>query len=658
MATATEKHTRQSSRPPGYDEFVRLLDEGDADDVADALLHLDEPRRRALVPRIRAVNLATGSRPGHTSDRSRREGALLVAGAGCLATVEDVVAWLRSPRFKGEFTSRTIAAAIRVLQAPGRPGLATVATDLATHLKNRDHDRGEWALTAAALRAAGLPPPATEQMLRGWVRHFSPAASAGALAARLAEDPWLEDLLPALFATPKVATDLDDTWPAALALLAAGKRIDRRDLLALLVARLRSGDRGAALRPVLDTFRHLDPTPAERAAHHADFLAMLAEPSGPVAELAQRILRALDDGGHLDAGTVVAATRAALARTEKKLIRAQIAWLDRAISRHPEAAPTLLEAATSILDSDDPEVAERALRVVGHHNAGPAALRPAAETLTGDLRRQADEILGVPAIPSAPHFPPAPVPSASPPMPPAIASLPELTATLAQGPLSPVDLERALAAVVKFATSARTDLAWALAPHTTDQTSPLAPVIQAVVPPGLARPKPTPQTYAPLGARRRPANPPAAPREGIAARPTNSPPPIATSGPAALRPATAAPDANAAPATVASAGATWSSRASQTLPPPQEMLRLRIQELADQLAAGDGPPALLATPATQDGHVDPARLLLRLASAERAGWQPGPYDLAQALLRLPRECPPQVHAAAARLNATAGRRFA
>jgi hypothetical protein len=88
------------------------------------------------------------------------------------------------------------------------------------------------------------------------------------------------------------------------------------------------------------------------------------------------------------------------------------------------------------------------------------------------------------------------------------------------------------------------------------------------------------------------------------------------------------------------------------------MPALRIRELAEQLARGDGPPALLATPATRDGHVDPARLLLRLASAERSGWQPGPYDLAQALLRLPRETPATVLTAATRLNSTAGRRFA
>ncbi|XVU20767.1 hypothetical protein ACQPZJ_26220 [Actinoplanes sp. CA-054009] len=703
MATATEKpadRTRPATaRQPGYDQFLQVLEEGDADDVADALLHLDEQRRRALVPRIRATDPrrrrppagqpeTSRRRPNPDSDdRVRREGALLVAGAGCLPTSDEVVAWLRSPRFKGDFPGRTIAAVLRVLQSPGRPGLATVATDLAAALKHREHDRGEWDLTAAALHAAGLPLPRTEPVLRGWVRQFSAATSPGALAARLAEDPWLETQLPTLLATPKVATDLGDIWPAALALLAAGKRIDRRELIALLIARLRSGDRGAALRPALETFRHLDPTAEERAAHRADFLAMLSEPNGPVAELAQRVLRSLDDAGHLDADTVAAAMRAALARTEKKLIRAQVAWLDRAIGRHPSAAPALLEAAASIVDSDDPEVAERALRIVGSHSAGPDALRPATDALTGDLRRQADEIIGQPSIPPGPRFPPSPRVYVPEPMPPAIGSLPELSATLAHAPLTPVDLERALAAIAKFAMSARPDLAWALAPHAADKTSPLADLIQSLVPPELAaaasaaaRPTGSPaRKYAPLGARRSPGTAPApstfltpavAPTTSrpnppaVAADTSGQNPPAANANPTSGRnpslPGTSAAADQAIAFASAHPGVSHRQAAPghRPLPAPQEMLRLRIRELADQLSRGEGPPALLATPATQDGHVDPARLLLRLASAERAGWQPGPYDLAQALLRLPRETPSTVLTAATRLNSTAGRRFA
>ncbi|MFC6018202.1 hypothetical protein ACFP2T_18580 [Plantactinospora solaniradicis] len=70
------------------------------------------------------------------------------------------------------------------------------------------------------------------------------------------------------------------------------------------------------------------------------------------------------------------------------------------------------------------------------------------------------------------------------------------------------------------------------------------------------------------------------------------------------------------------------------------------------------PPGLLATPATVAGHVDPARVLSLLQQADRDRWQPPAGDLTQALLRLPREVDPTVHAAAAHLTSPAGRRFA
>jgi hypothetical protein len=86
-------------------------------------------------------------------------------------------------------------------------------------------------------------------------------------------------------------------------------------------------------------------------------------------------------------------------------------------------------------------------------------------------------------------------------------------------------------------------------------------------------------------------------------------------------------------------------------------IRRRSAELAARLAA-DPPPALLATPATVAGHVDPDRVLGLLQRAERDGWQPGTADLTQALLRLPRTVDAAVHAAAARLTSPAGHRFA
>jgi len=66
-----------------------------------------------------------------------------------------------------------------------------------------------------------------------------------------------------------------------------------------------------------------------------------------VAELAQRALRRLDDADRLDWSVVVEASRAVLFRTERKLVRAQLAWLDAAARRHrgqPDELDELLVA--------------------------------------------------------------------------------------------------------------------------------------------------------------------------------------------------------------------------------------------------------------------------------------------------------------------------
>jgi len=82
-----------------------------------------------------------------------------------------------------------------------------------------------------------------------------------------------------------------------------------------------------------------------------------------------------------------------------------------------------------------------------------------------------------------------------------------------------------------------------------------------------------------------------------------------------------------------------------------------MAEVAGQLA-GEPPVELLATPATPEGHVDPDRVLALLVLAERDGWEPGRYDLLQALLRLPRTVDPGIGTAAAALRSPAGQRLA
>ncbi|MBW8482502.1 hypothetical protein [Actinomadura parmotrematis] len=70
----------------------------------------------------------------------------------------------------------------------------------------------------------------------------------------------------------------------------------------------------------------------------------------------------------------------------------------------------------------------------------------------------------------------------------------------------------------------------------------------------------------------------------------------------------------------------------ERLPPLQGFLSERLQEAARLLGEA---PLLLATPTAASGHVDPDVLAERLDRLAAAGRRPGPFDLAQAVLRLP-----------------------
>lgn len=95
------------------------------------------------------------------------------------------------------------------------------------------------------------------------------------------------------------------------------------------------------------------------------------------------------------------------------------------------------------------------------------------------------------------------------------------------------------------------------------------------------------------------------------------------------------------------------------LPPasgPQRVFACRLEEL--RLGLGAAPvPFLLAPPTRSTGHLDAAALVARLADLEAAGHQPWPYDLEQALLRLPREPDEEAAARARTLASPAGRRL-
>lgn len=594
-----------------FAELVARVEAGDVDEVATRLLEATEPDRRALAEPITEYRLPLlpfmASDTGDWMSRARqddarrawefrRRSALAVAGAACLPRAAAVVSFLRSDRFQG-WTAEAADAVTRVLQAPGRPPITAVAGAMAR--KMRHGSVGQWTLVDRLLLAAGMPVPPTEATLRGWMREtgFGWGDQDG-LTDRLRADARTPDLVPHIFAIPRLGAELGDNGAPALAELAGDGGRDRRAILGGCLLRLRAGDRPGAIKPMTDLHRLLAPTVEECTAHRQEYLGMLSSPHIAVADLAVSALRTVDAAGLLEAEAIAEAGFAVLPRKEKKLVRAMLGWIGEVLSRAPD--PAVYDALLVGLGNEATDLAEAALELAAVHlpRYGAEPLLNAAAGLDGDLRRQAHAVLGragatMEGVHDAASLPPMP-PAAA--MPPPIATIAELAGEVAafrRWVDDPVPLERVLDALTRFTDEDRPALAAVLAPMVDGHT--FHPIDDAV--------------YAVVHRGRRPVH------------------------------------------------SHFLYTDSEPLPPLYRMRRARIAELARQLC-DTPPPALLATPATVDGHVDPDRVLSLLTAAGTDGWQPGPYDLAQALLRLPRDVDPAVRAAAERLRFPAGRAFA
>ncbi|WP_207923986.1 DUF6493 family protein, partial [Actinomadura bangladeshensis] len=88
---------------------------------------------------------------------------------------------------------------------------------------------------------------------------------------------------------------------------------------------------------------------------------------------------------------------------------------------------------------------------------------------------------------------------------------------------------------------------------------------------------------------------------------------------------------------------------------PHDLYLHRCAEVAAAVVGGAPPPLLLATPTRRTGHIAPATFVARLETLEAAGAEPGPADLQQALLRLPRGIGRKTVRRAAALTSPSGR---
>jgi hypothetical protein len=200
------------------------------------------------------------------------------------------------------------------------------------------------------------------------------------------------------------------------------------------VERLVRGDRPAWLRPFAQLHEALAPTLEELATHTLDYARLLPDAPSPIAALAQRALRSLDDNGRVELETVLEASAPVLVRKEKTLVKAQLAWLDKVARREPDRLTEVLEVVTAALDHPALDLKESARTLLDRHGVAAPTAPPVAVT------------------PSPPTLPPLAPPA---PMPPPIADPVELAEEIValSQEQSGIRWERVLAGVVRLRTA-------------------------------------------------------------------------------------------------------------------------------------------------------------------------------------------------------------
>jgi hypothetical protein len=641
--------------------------------------------RRGCLPALKALQKNRGDAWSRHRDGWGWDMALLVAGAGCNTAPSAAAQWIdRQPEYL--LALEDVVHLLAVLSQRDAEWIGDVATRLAGR-RLPTWDWREFPLVERLIRLSGCPIPTDEGFVTSWVLERSwdrrtwpsvtiadgvvatktlpngrvvegtvlkgrpakgtvvdgkvialPAGST--LLDRLRADDLLTPLVPRLFEVPDIGTRLataghrgpEDNWPYVLATLAAEGLLDRCELIDGCLSRLLRGERPGNLRGFVDILNALTPTEDEQAARATTYLRLLPDGHSTVAALAQQTLIALDDAGRLDAEVLIEASRMVLCRPEKKLVRAQLSWLDKAARRDSGRCGEIVLAAAETFSHEDTSIAERALNLVGRHlrNAGTAVLpelMAAAATLAPALHARAATLLGFAEVTSDPGEPAdllPPVPMAQPlaPAPQSAAEVAEEVAVIIAGAgacnccwptgagetVTVEVFERALDGLVRQAHHDREGLVKALQPLSKSHTWVGSGTWWDCTPRDIG------QVVATLTGEIPPAKLPRA-LEGDPR-----------------------------------------GHANRSQSRFGNVLALRLMEVAARVV-DDPPPFLLATPDYTTGVIDPATLVGRLKAYEEAGVEAGVADLDQALLRLGRERDPEVLAAASRLASAGGRRL-
>ncbi|MFD5825110.1 DUF6493 family protein [Lentzea sp. NPDC060358] len=517
--------------------------------------------------------------------------ALAIAGAGVLPSAATLTPWLmryrvwwdeRSPLNPGPVL-------LDVLRRRNPPWLPDLAARLAAKMSVRDLSRSD--VLGVVVAFCGDDPPDSD----GFLAHLM--AFGGHERWRPSFDVLIPRMLEVAGAGQSFAADRD--WLALLS-----ERGDRQVLLDGCLARLQQGGGVTEMQGFLALHDALDVTLDESAVHVRDYVAMLPDSRSTVAALAQERLRRLDEAGRLDFGLLGDASRWVFGRTEKKLVRTQLAWL----GKHARTAPdevVLIAAELFAHESDD--LRGQAVALVAKHLAKigddtRAELLECARQLPADLAARLGAVAAQEEAVTLTPVTPGPWPEP-------IASLGDLTREVlglygrTAGQIGGVAAERVVEALVRFAWQDRDALTKAMRP-VYEKHSWILDRSAYDRHPGHAKRNAHTEFTAVLAAV---AAPPETPGRFSAALD------FAREWRAQLKRAD-----NGGLA---------------------DQLAERLHEIEKGLRYAPR-PALVCTPTLGSGLIDPAVLAQRLARAEAEGWEPWRRDLDQACHRLPRTATP------------------
>ncbi|MFL6062219.1 MAG: DUF6493 family protein [Marmoricola sp.] len=362
--------------PPTWDDIERVIVGADHGPLVSLLATLDEPARKTLVKPMRAY-----SRSGEWDMAPRHsEAGLSLVGAAVLPDTKSTAAWLRRfPPLRWDMWSvagrrpGNVQAVVAVLVQRNPTWLPALVQVLAERLATGGADGFD--LVDGLRLALGYAPPAVPGFIALWIQErWSPWDGRKGVIALRAE-PAIARLLPLAVDDDRTAGLLRGA-PEFVQAVDEGL-VDRAEVLDALLARLQRGGRPQATNDFVAVLAALSPTVGEVGDRIADYLALLPPgSSSTVAGAAQAALIEAHKAGFVSDSDLLGASSMLLARDEKKVLRAQVGWLEHHAREHPEAREAIVAAARVALTSKAVDVQQRASALVAE--LGGAVTSPAA----------------------------------------------------------------------------------------------------------------------------------------------------------------------------------------------------------------------------------------------------------------------------------------